>query len=222
MSRPSFLKSLLLSASLLATAACGASAVKHTGDAGRKADPIVVKHDAIDRAALRDALAQRRQISLDRFLAYREGRVYPINTFADGLQHVWLDELGTLCAAATIIAGDWGYDVTASVSYEDNFVRLADVKDGPLADWMLTSGLTHAELVAIQEPMMREPRPQASPEEITRLYTVYTSVERQIRSLWDENLDAATDALLARPDLARQVLDGKVASAGRFATGGNA
>jgi hypothetical protein len=217
----SLLSSLLLSVSLL-TSACGASAVKHTGDAGTQIDPIAVEHDEIDRAKLRDALAQRRQVSLDRFLAYREARTYPINTYGDGLQHVWLDELGNLCAAATIIAGDWGYDVTAAVSREDNFVRLADIKSGPLADWMLTSGLTHAELVAIQEPMMREPRPQASPEEITRLYTVYTSVERQIRSLWDENLDAATDALMARPDLAEQVLAGKVASAGRFAALGDA
>ncbi len=218
-SRSAFLSSLVLSLSLL-TSACGASAVRSAGDAGvATRDPIVepVKVASLDRAAVRDALAARRQVSLDRFLAYREARVYPINTYADGLQHVWLDEQGSLCAAATIIAGDWGHDVTASVARVDNFIRLADVHDGPLHAWMLTSGLTHHELVAIQEPMMEEPEPAARAPEIARLYSIYTSVERQVRTLWDENLDAAVDALMAHPDLARLVLDGKVASAGTFA-----
>jgi hypothetical protein len=221
-SRLSFLSSLLLSASLL-TSACGASAVRSAGDAGVAPAPAVAVAPSIDRAAVRAALAARREASVERFLAYREARVYPLNSFADGLQHVWLDALGNLCAAATIIAADWGRDAVAAVAREDNFVRLADVHDGPLADWILTSGLTHHEVVAIQEPMMYEPEPTPGPDvrapELARLHAIYTSVERQLRTLWDENLDLATDALLARPDLARALLDGHVAAAGRFAVG---
>ncbi|MCB9561407.1 MAG: hypothetical protein H6708_13455 [Kofleriaceae bacterium] len=199
-------------------AGCGSAAVRGNDAHVAGPDPIVAQGGSIDRAQLRSALAARRQQSLDRFLAYREGRVYPINTFDAGLQHVWRDDAGHLCAAATLISADWGYEVAAAIGAENNFIRLADVHEGPLWDWVLTSGLTHQEVVAIQEPMMREPDvTTADPLEIARLYGIYTSVERQVRTMWDENLDAAVDALMARPDLARAMLDGHVAAPGRFA-----
>jgi hypothetical protein len=180
----------------------------------------------IDRARLRAALAERRALSYQRFLAYREARVYPKNTYNTGAQHVWLDASGHLCAAATIISGDWGRDATEAVADEDNFLALADVRTGPLADWILTSGLAKHEIVAIQVPPMypEPPMPDApvvvDPEaaENERLYAMYVDVERQITGMWDENLDEATDALMARPDLARALLDGVAAGPGRVAT----
>jgi hypothetical protein len=51
-----------------------------------------------------------------------------------------------------------------------------------------------------------------------RLYQLYTDVERQLRSLWDRNLDAAVDALTRRPELARALLHGQVAGPGAYAT----
>jgi len=191
------------------------------------ATPTIVAHDqAIDRAKLRDALEQRRKTSVVRFLAYREARVYPQNTYVDGPRHVWLDAQGHLCAAATIISGDWGRAATENVAAENNFIALADVHDGPLYDWILTSGLTHSEIVAIQvEPIGDEPPEQPAPSPVVpapddtqRLYTIYVDVERQLTQMWNEDLDAATDALMKRPELARRVLDGLAAAPGRFAT----
>jgi hypothetical protein len=204
MSQRRFLSSLLLASSLLFGAACSSAT---TAKAPTPGAPVARKADALDRAQVRAALAARRDQSVARFLAYRDAGVYPVNSYQPGLQHVWVDELGNLCAAATIIAADWGRDATVQAGAQNNFLRLADVTDGPLLDWILTSGLTQQEIVAIQEPMVYEP----GPSEIDRLLAVYNSVERQIRSMWDASLDDATDALMARPDLARLVVDGKYA-----------
>ena len=97
-----------------------------------------------------------------------------------------------------------------ALALENNFIALADVHDGPLADWILTSGLTHHEVVAIQVPapgggrdfVRPEPAPEADPE-IVRLHNIYLDVQRQLAALWDESLEQATDALMRRPDLAR-------------------
>lgn len=225
----SFLSSLLLSTSLL-VGAC-THATRTTADAGttgpiraKQVQPAGTARGEIDRALLRDKLAERRAATVSAFLAYRDAGVYPINTFKPGLAHVWLDELGHLCAAATVISSDWGFAATAAVSNEDNFIQLADVKDGPLAEWMLTSGLAVHELVAIQEPMegggmarMRPPTIEMDPQEQQRLYNIYVSVERQIQQLWDESLDEAVDALAAHPDLARRFLRGELPGPGKYA-----
>ena len=162
----------------------------------------------IDRAAVRAALAERRAITFQRFLAYREARVYPYNP-GPGTAHLWIDGEGHLCAAATIISGDWGRDATVAAAEGNVGLRLSDVKAGRLNDWMLTSGLAHHELVAIQVPGW-DPGPQPEPDqrqqEIVRLYQTYVDVERQLTNLWDEDLEQATDALLARPALARAFL----------------
>jgi hypothetical protein len=209
------ISALLLATSLLFGAACS-SATRGAADAGT--GPDVIQTSTIDRAKLRTALAARRQESLDRFLAYRDARSYPINSYTPGLQHVWMDEQGRLCAAATLISADWGRDAAARIAAENNFIMLADVHDGPIADWILTSGMTHHEIVAIQEPMMREPSPDDGKTlaEIERLHGIYTSVERQVHQLWDESLDEAVDALMAHPKLAERFLEGELAAAGKY------
>ena len=45
-----------------------------------------------------------------------------------------------------------------------------------------------------------------------RLYSHYISVERQVTTMWDENLDLAVDTLLEHPDLARQLVHGVAAA----------
>ncbi len=165
---------------------------------------------ALDRAAVRAALAGRRQITIARFLAYRDRQVYPVNP-GPGTAHLWIDADGNLCAAATIISGDWGRDATVAAVDGKLGTRLADVHAGRLADWMLTSGLTHAELVAIQVPGFEQPTPvlqsDAHAIETARLYQIYLDVERQLASLADENLELAVDRLLARPALARAFVE---------------
>lgn len=229
----------LLVATSLFAGACS-PAVTTRPDAGPHRTPIVQPQPKIDRAKLRAALEIRRQDTYNRFLAYREHRVYPVNTYESGFEHVWLDSFGNLCAAATLISADWGRAASERVAAENNFVRIADIHDGPLLDWVLTSGMTHHEIVAIQAPGIMpdgsvgwdmpspDPRPQPEPEqpvalrpdpraiEVQRLYDLYVDVERQLSSMWDESLDDATDDLMAHPDLARAMIDGVAAGPGRF------
>ena len=58
------------------------------------------------------------------------------------------------CAAATIIKMSGQDALVNRVAEQNNFVRLADVEQGPLMDWILTSGFTQDEIAAIQEPFM--------------------------------------------------------------------
>jgi hypothetical protein len=216
------LRSFFLAASLtLSACSSGLRAPAAPNDAGvlrpDPASPGLAQDERIDRAQVHAALAARRAENVQRFLAYREARVYPINDVAMGFQHVWLDSAGNLCAAATLISGDWGRDSTARVALENNTVALAGVTEGPLLDWILTSGLTHHEIVAIQVPGWQEDR-MSRQEEIERLHALYVDVERQLDTMADASLDDAVDALMARPDLARALLDGRVAGAGRYAT----
>ena len=198
---PRRLVSLLLSTALLG--ACAATATTTPGTI--RPTPDVVAPASPDRSVVRAKLAARRATVVQRFLAYRDARVYPINSISPGFQHVWVDGAGNLCAAATLISGDWGRDAAMKVGIPNVTIQLANVTSGPVMDWILTSGLTHHEIVAIQVPgfdMGEMPRES----EVQRLYTIYVDVERQLSSLASVSLGEATDALLARPDLARAFL----------------
>ena len=177
----------------------------------------------LDRAAVRAKLAERRKITIKNFIAYRDAMVYPINELpGGGFRHVWVDRLGHLCAAATLISKDWGVEATKNVGKTNVELRMADVKSGPVLDWLLTSGMTRAEIVAIQVPGWQDKeykqlKPSARDLEISRLYEIYVDVERQLKSLDQDNLDLATDELMKHPALARDLLAGKVAGPGKFA-----
>ena len=92
------LSSLLLAASLALTACHGKGPAAPPTN---RPDPIA--QPAIDRAALKAKLAARRQAMFERFLAYREARIYPLSP-GPGRQHIWIDASGRLCAAATMIS----------------------------------------------------------------------------------------------------------------------
>lgn len=205
---------LALAALSLSLGACAVSGA-HANVAAPK--PVVVEQQTkIDRAALRTKLAERRAATFANFLAYRDAMVYPVNELpGGGFRHVWIDSRGNLCAAATLISKDWGRDAAVAVGKANTEIKLADVKSGPVLEWMLTSGMTRAELVAIQLPGDTFEMDQRSVE-INRMYSIYFDVERQVRSLDATNLDLAVDELMKNPALARQLLDGKVAGPGNY------
>lgn len=173
-----------------------------------------------DRAAVRAKLQANRAANLMRFRAYQKKGVFPSNTAQDGKLNVWIDDFGNLCAAATIISAAGMHDLVLQVGADNNFIRLADVRQGPLMDWILTSGLTQAEIAAIQEPFMRVGRPVDMPEPIitinpklrakedARLAKRYKAVDKLIVKSQRTSLDAATDRLMQRPDLAWKILEG--------------
>jgi hypothetical protein len=106
------------------------------------------------------------------------------------------------------------------VSEQNNFIKLGDVTQGPVMDWILTSGLTQAEIAAIQEPfepVTQEPGEPAWTEPRTvdsgmrqkeddRLRAKYRAVERMIMINQRGSLDAATDRLMKNRALAASFL----------------
>lgn len=203
----------------LSLGACAAQSYKPvTPDAGVKIGAPMPKEIVVERGALRAKLAERRAATIAHFIAYRDARTYPINELpGGGFRHVWIDPAGNLCAAATLISKDWGRDATIAVGRENLELKIADVTKGPVLDWILTSGLTRAELVAIQVPGFEWQGDMQRDNEINRLFALYQDVERQIRSLDKANLELAVDELMKNPALAKQLLSGKLAGPGKFA-----
>ena len=171
----------------------------------------------VDRAQVRAKLARQRSASLARFRAYQHKGVFPSNVYADHKLNVWVDASGNYCAAATIIQLSGQRDLVARVGQRDNFIRLADVAQGPLMDWILTSGLTQAEIAAIQEPFMPvggEPVGFEPPQVIVskraaedrRLVAKYRQVDAQLVEHRARSLDLATDRLMQHPALAARLL----------------
>jgi hypothetical protein len=175
----------------------------------------------LDRAAVMDALRGERRANLARFHAYATAGVYPSNTYRPGLANVWRDDAGHYCAAASMIAASGQADLVIETGDRDVFIRLRDVTSGPLHEWILTSGLTRAEVDLIQRPFKRvsppEPataiaagatptRPAVDPalrrKETKRLRALYAKIEAQLGADTDAPLALATDELMARPMLA--------------------
>jgi hypothetical protein len=192
----------LLAVALLAPAATAGFAAPPSGAGPVSPESLVGKARVLTRAQVRAALAARRTHNLAAFHAYRTGGVYPHNYERNGPMNVWLDRDGHLCAAATMIDKDGQHELVMETGKTDNHVRLADVTDGPLLDWMLTSGFTIAEIDRIQAPMvMPNPRELEPPvdwrvAEDVRLAREYRATETWLNRHQKASLDAATDLLL--------------------------
>jgi hypothetical protein len=177
--------------------------------------PQAILQIDVDRDAVRAALASVRARNLAAFRAYQSKGVFPSNTFSDGKLNVWRDAAGHLCAAATIIDQSGQHDLVQRVAEQNNFIKLAEVKQGPLMSWILTSGFTQDEIAAIQEPFMPVGDPdQPGPRIVTsrrrtedgRLRARYTAVTKQLVDNEQNSLDVATDRLIKNPALASSLV----------------
>ena len=236
--RSSFLTRLLTSVTLVASLSSAASAeiarVPPLPNAGAPA-PIDAPHFAqppnvsqrtfmprdyvepvLDRAYVRAALVKIRHRNLAAFRAYQKAGVFPSNTFQPRKLNVWRDADGHFCAAATIIRMSGMTELVDKVAEQNNFIRLADVTQGPLMDWILTSGFTQEEIAAIQEPFdpVTEPRlapvqptvdPALRTAENARLRAKYKQVDRMLVKNEKRDLDLAVDRLMKHPDLAWKI-----------------
>lgn len=212
MSRLTIVLSLVASLSTTALADRAAPAAPSMSFAQPPADHVS-SPVRLDRAAIRAKLAQNRVANLARFRVYQRKGVFPNNTFAAGKLNVWLDTNGNFCAAATIIKMSGNSDLAQRTAEQNNFIKLGDVTQGPLMDWILTSGLTQAEIAAIQEPfriVADEPSGVVDAKlrraEDVRLQAKYKQVDAQIVKQQKKSLDLATDRLLANPALAASFL----------------
>jgi hypothetical protein len=172
----------------------------------------------LDRDTVRAALVRARAANLAAFRAYQKKGVFPSNTFADGKLNVWRDANGHLCAAATIIDNSGQHDLVARVAEQDNFIRLADVTQGPLMSWILTSGFTQDEIAAIQEPFVgvspdpgtEDPRivdARMRSAEDARLRAKYAAVEKMLIANQKKSIELAVDRLMKHSQLAWQLVE---------------
>jgi len=152
----------LLSLTLLClTAACsGAQTPTHTPvspiNQASVVQPAAANSEVAPNsdATLMQTLASRRELNLDRLLAYANAREFPRNTVSNGPLNLFVDDQGHICAAANLIHLDGQVDLVKQTASRDNYIVLANVTGGPLFDWMLNSGFTQEEIGLIQEPYM--------------------------------------------------------------------
>jgi hypothetical protein len=168
------------------------------------------------RARLKKVLASHRAKNVAAFRAYARRGVYPHNYINNGALNVWIDNDGHMCAAATMIFKSGAKRLVRQTAKDNNYIHLADVTDGALMDWILTSGLTHAEVIAIQAPMVGMPNDRGDDyvpglqdwriAEDARLRAGYDETLKQLAANKDGSLDAAVDALAWRPDLVAKLI----------------
>ncbi|MCW5809028.1 MAG: hypothetical protein KIT31_42135 [Deltaproteobacteria bacterium] len=106
-------------------------------------------------AVVKADLAVQREISLQRLRAYAEAGVFPLDERGRPTS-IFRDGEGRLCAMAFLIDASGRRDLVDEVVRTNNRLKLAEVKDGPLMDWMLSSGLTQEEIALIQGELVMD------------------------------------------------------------------
>lgn len=116
------------------------------------AAPSVTKSAPVAKAATDTSLvelAARRAQMIGWLREYREAGQFP--TDARGrVASVFVGVNGVRCPMAELMHKSGRDDLVAAVARDNNAVRLADVHEGPVYDWMLSSGLTLAEINMVQ------------------------------------------------------------------------
>lgn len=183
------------------------------------ADAPSLTRAPVTRAEVRAMLIQNRAANLARFRAYQQKGSFPSNVYTGGALNVWRDRDGNFCAAATIIRASGQTALVDQIAEDDNFIRLATVTSGPMLDWILTSGLTQAELALIQRPFRpvanrpstEEPAvvaisPHLRAKETARLAKLYRTIDATLARTQKRSLDAAVERLMKNPQLAWQLV----------------
>jgi len=106
-------------------------------------------------------LATHRAQAISWLHQYREAGVFPTGDAGRPLS-VFRDPHGVRCPMAELIHDSGRDDLVDAVVAQNNTLRLADVHEGPLYDWMLHSGLTLDEIAMVQGAL--------STDEMSELY----------------------------------------------------
>src|SRR5258706_6121668 len=197
------LAAMFLSLSLGANVVAAGDFAKPVVSEARVALPMPILVKAPTREEVRTALQARRENNLAAFRAYRKGGVYQHNFVRSGPLNVWMDAEGHLCAAATMIDKDGKHDLVLDTAKTNNQIRLLDVTDGVLLDWMLTSGLTIEEIDRIQAPMIYPDYPVMDKNceqiEDAKLAKEYAATDAFLVKHRKAGLDVAVNRLMANP-----------------------
>ncbi len=97
------------------------------------------------------ALAARRVRHIARLHDYAAAGKYPLNTdFPGRLVPYFVDKAGTACAVGHLMRLDGQQQLVNSIASSTNHVRIENVHEGPLLEWIHDSGLTQDECALIQ------------------------------------------------------------------------
>lgn len=122
--------------------------------------------DAKTRLRWKERLEEERQTNIRRLERYRDRGLFPINEHVAGRAvPVFVDNYDTACAVGHLMRlSGWEHEV-ATIQAASNLVYVNDVSDGPLVDWVATSGLTQEEAALIQ-PAYEPPPADATFQEL--------------------------------------------------------
>src|SRR6185295_9997746 len=116
-----------------------------------------------DRASWKKQLAASREQQIERVRAYRRAGKFPRNTLVENQRvPIFVDDKGTPCAVANLMIQDGRQNDVLAIARTNNLVRVMEVHDGPLVDWLLHSGLLQEEAALIQ-PSYEWERPEPQP-----------------------------------------------------------
>jgi hypothetical protein len=117
-----------------------------------------------ERQRLRGLLVMRRYAQLVRLKAYHDRGLFPQNEGpVRGETPIFVDQYDTACAVGHLMRlSGWESEV-ASIQATNNLVYVSNIAGGPVARWILTSGLTMEEAALIQPSYGWLPRPIRPP-----------------------------------------------------------
>lgn len=99
---------------------------------------------------LDDSQRERRSRHLDTLREYRQRAKFPTNEAVPERCPQFVGANGVPCAIAALLLADGEDDLVSTVAATDNAVRIEDVTDGPILDWLAENGITQAEAARIQ------------------------------------------------------------------------
>jgi hypothetical protein len=115
-----------------------------------------------------------------------------------GPGHFILDGRGKPCPLASIIMNSGQPELVLEAARQNNGVKVVDLRDGPIVDWILHSGLTQEECVLIQRPSTSgaDIAKSRRDEENRRLGADLEAVESTLRSSTERSLRLAVRRIL--------------------------
>lgn len=162
------------------------------------AAPLEPERLVLDPALVpwRNALARARDTQIARLATYRKAKHFPRNHIALNRTPIFIDSTGAHCAVAYLMRESGHGEVADRIAAQDNFVRIEDVKSGPLIDWIHRSGLIQEEAALIQPGYSwRAAEGTRREAEINDLVEHFTRVETLLKKTTEDSLDLALERL---------------------------
>jgi hypothetical protein len=145
------IKKMLVATFLFCLVVCCAGSRSEANRQHRATVTAVDQSLSVSLDEMYQQLISRRNLQIGRMHAYAAAGRFPQNTdFPGRLVPYFVDYLGTACAVGHLMRLDGYEELVNRIAASDNHVHIAEVKDGPLVDWIRNSGLTQEECALIQ------------------------------------------------------------------------